>query len=175
MSTKSRVNKFGRSDKAAQHVRLYRWLRETAAWKSLEVVDRALYIELLGRYCGPSTNNGRIPYSVREAAEALHVGKSTAAEAFRRLQERGFIVSAQKGGFTCKIRHSTEWLLTEFNSDVEIPDLGIKAGDLARKDFTRWQPEKQKPVPLADRTISDGGQYDTSDRTELPREVAYGT
>jgi hypothetical protein len=175
MSRKSKVSTTGRSDKAAQHVRLYHWFRDTAAWKSLEAVDRALYIEVLGRYGGPGTNNGRIPYSVREAAEALHIGKSTAAEAFRRLQERGFIIPTQKGGFTCKVRHATEWLLTEFGSDVEIPDLGIKAGDLARKDFARWQPEKQKPVPLADRTIAEGGQYGTSDRTELPKKVAYGT
>jgi hypothetical protein len=175
MSKMRRISKIGRSDKAAQHVRLYHWFRETAAWKSLEAVDRALYIEVLGRYGGPSSNNGRIPYSVREAAEVLHVGKSTAASAFRRLQERGFIVPTQKGGFNCKVRHSTEWLLTEFGSDVDIPDLGIKAGDLASKDFARWQPEKQNSVPLADRTISEGGQYDTSGRTEPSKKVAYGT
>ncbi|MGF9764819.1 hypothetical protein AAII07_58095 [Microvirga sp. 0TCS3.31] len=161
MSAKSKTSKIGRSDKAAQHVRLYHWFRETAAWKSLEAVDRALYIEVLGRYGGPGTNNGRIPHSVREAAEALHIGKSTASEAFRRLQERGFIISTRKGGFTCKIRHATEWLLTEFGSDVDITDLGIKAGDLARKDFARWHPEKQDTLPYADRTISEGGQYGT--------------
>ncbi|MFC1455733.1 hypothetical protein ACETIH_03160 [Microvirga arabica] len=175
MSSKSKLTKIGRSDKAAQHVRLYHWFRDTAAWKSLEAVDRALYIELLGRYGGPGTNNGRIPYSVREAAEALHIGKSTAAAAFRRLQERGFIVPAQKGGFTCKVRHSTEWLVTEFGSDVDLPDLGIKAGDLARKDFARWQPEKQNTVPLADRTVSESGQHDTSDRIVLPKKAVYGT
>jgi hypothetical protein len=175
MSKKSKISKIGRSDKAAQHVRLYHWFRDTAAWKSLEAVDRALYIELLGRYGGPGSNNGRIPYSVREAAEALHVGKSTAAEAFRRLQERGFIVPAQKGGFNCKVRRATEWLLTEFGSDVEFPNLGIKACDLARKDFARWRPEKQNTVPLADRTVSESGQHGTSKWTEVPKKAAYGT
>lgn len=147
MTKKSKLGKIGRSDKTAQHIRLYRWLRETAAWRSLEAVDRALYIELLGRYGGPGSNNGAIPYSVREAAEALHIGKSTAAQSFKRLQERGFVAPARKGGFNCKVRHSTEWRLTEFACDVDIPDQDIKAGDLATKDFVRWQPEKQKPVP----------------------------
>jgi hypothetical protein len=174
MSRKPKLSKIGRSDRTAQHIRLYRWFRETAAWRSLEAVDRALYIELLGRYGGPGTNNGCIPYSVREAAEALHIGKSTAAQSFQRLQERGFIVPAQKGGFNCKIRHSTEWRLTEFPCDVDIPEQGIKAGDLATKDFACWQSQKRKSVPLADRTVSEDGQDGTSERTVRLKRVAYG-
>jgi hypothetical protein len=175
MSKKRKLGTTGRSDTTAQHIRLYHWFRETAAWQSLEVADRALYIELLGRYGGPNSNNGRIAYSVREAAEALHIGKSTAAQSFRRLQERGFIALAQKGGFTCKVRHSTEWRLTEFGCDVDLPDQGIKAGDLATKDFTRWQPRKQNTVPLADRTIPEAGQYGTSGRTVVLKKAVYGT
>jgi DNA-binding transcriptional MocR family regulator len=147
----------------------------TRAWRSLKAVDRALYVELLSRYGGPGTNNGAIPYSVREAAKALHVGKSTAAGAFQRLEERGFIFPVQKGGFNCKIRHSTEWRLTEFPSDVDIPEQTVKAGDLATKDFARWQPEKQKSVPIADRAVSETGQYGTSDRTVSAKKVIYGT
>lgn len=156
MRKKNRLSNIGRSDKTPRHIRLYQWFRDTTAWKSLEALDRALYIELLGRYSGPGSNNGCIPYSVREAAEALHVGKSTAAESFRRLEERGFIVPTQKGGFTCKLPHSTEWRLTEFACDVDVPDQGIKAGDLPTKDFMRW-PENQNTVPLADRTVPLGG------------------
>jgi hypothetical protein len=175
MSKKSKLANTGRSDGTAQHIRLYRWFRETPAWQSLEAVDRALYLELLGRYGGPGTNNGRIPYSVREAAEALHIGKSTASQSFRRLEEHGFIVPTQKGGFNCKVRHSTEWRLTEFGCDVDIPDQGIRVGDLATKDFARWQPEKRNTVPLANRTVPEGGQYGTSERTVLPKKAAYGT
>jgi hypothetical protein len=175
MSTRAKLAKTGRSDGTAQHIRLYRWFRETAAWQSLGATDRALYLELLGRYGGPGTNNGRIPYSVREAAEALHIGKSSASQSFQRLEARGFIVPAQKGGFNCKVRHSTEWRLTEFGCDTDIPDQGIKAGDLATKDFARWQPEEQNTVPLADRTVSEGGQDGTSEWTVLPKKAAYGT
>jgi hypothetical protein len=174
MNRKSKLSNTGRSDKAERHIRLHHWFMRTVAWRSLEAVDRALYIELLARYGGPGTNNGCIPYSVREAAEALHIGKSSGALCFQRLQERGFIIPVQKGGFNCKIRHSTEWLLTALPCDVDIPEQGIRAGDLARKDFVRWQPEKQKPVLIADRTVSGGGQYGTSDRTVPPKKVAHG-
>jgi len=58
-----------------------------------------LYLEVLARYGGPGSNNGRIPYSVREAAEALHSGKSTATASFKRLIDRGFIHPMQKEKF----------------------------------------------------------------------------
>ena len=175
MSRKSKLSRTGRSDKAPRHVRIYHWVMETAAWQSLEVVDRALYLELLARYGGPGTNNGALPYSVREAAEALHIGKSTASQSFRRLEDRGFIASAQKGGFNCKIRHSTEWRLTEFPCDVGIPDQGIRAGDLPTKDFVRWSHQKQNTVPIENRTVPQSGQYGTSARTMILKKAAYGT
>ncbi|MGF9764506.1 hypothetical protein AAII07_56415 [Microvirga sp. 0TCS3.31] len=65
--------------------------------------------------------------------------------------------------------------MAEFGSDVDIADLGIKACDLARKDFARWQPQKQKPVPLADHAVSKDGQDGTPEWTVLPKKAAYGT
>jgi hypothetical protein len=173
MSKKEKLSKIGRSDKAARHIRLYHWVMDTPAWQSLEVVDPALYIELLKRYGGPGSNNGNIPYSVREAAERLHIGKSTASQAFRRLEERGFIATAQKGGFNCKIRRSTEWRLTEFACDVDIPEQGIKAGTLATRDFVRWQPKKQNTVPIENRKVSGDGQDGALARTVPLKKVAY--
>src|SRR4051794_6203222 len=98
-------NRTGRSDKAANHVRLYHWLLESDAWKALDANARAIYIEMSRRYKGPGSNNGSISYSVREAAEALNIGKSTAARAFVRLQQLGFIVGTLKGTFNRKVRH----------------------------------------------------------------------
>jgi DNA-binding transcriptional regulator YhcF (GntR family) len=166
LKNSSKLKKTGRSDKAPRHVRLYHWFMETLAWKSLEVVDRALYIEILARYAGPGTNNGSIPYSVREAAERLHIGKSTAASSFRRLEEKGFVVATQKGGFTCKIRHSSEWRLTEFNCD--------QTGELATKEFARWSPEKQKSVPHENRSVPERGQYDIPPRTVQLKTAGNG-
>ena len=104
------------------------------AWQSLDTVARALYIELSRRYRGPNSNNGKIPYSVREAATALNVSRNTANRAFHHLEERGFIVANKPSGFNVKGRVSTEWLLTEFPDDT-------RAGvNIASKAFMRWKP-----------------------------------
>lgn len=135
MSRKGKLTKIGRSDKAPRHVRLHHWMMETAAWQSLSPVDRALYVELASRYNGPGTNNGRIPYSVREAAHRLHIGKTNASGSFARLQERGFIIVMREGKFDRKIRHSSEWRLTEFPCDL--------TGEMATKNFVRWIPPEK--------------------------------
>jgi hypothetical protein len=106
----------------------------------LDPVARALYVQLKRRFNG--SNNGSIGYGIRQAADDLHVGKSTAARAFRKLIDHGFIIPAKEGKFDRKSRHSSEWLLTEYPADIDIdhPDRGvrIRAYDAARKDFTRW-------------------------------------
>jgi len=112
------------------------FMLNTPAWKSLDATARAIYLHMAMRYAGPGSNNGRLPYSVREAAAELKIGKSTAARALNMLIDRGFIVTVQRGAFNLKKRHATEWRLTEFPSDID--DV------LATKDFTRWTPEKSK-------------------------------
>jgi hypothetical protein len=129
-------NKTGRSNGEARHVRLYHWLLATAAWRSLDPVARAAYVDLAALYNG--ANNGSIAWSIREAAQALLVSPATAARALERLEERGFIVREKQGAFSRKNRHATEWRLTEFNCDL--------SGELATKDFARWQPGAQVHV-----------------------------
>jgi hypothetical protein len=104
---------------------------KTPAWRDLDCVARSAYVELSSRYAGPGSNNGRIAYSLEEMARALSVGKATAQRAFRKLQANGFIVRMKSGCFNFKLRHSTEWRLTEFMCDV--------TGALATKEFTRWE------------------------------------
>jgi DNA-binding transcriptional MocR family regulator len=82
---------------------------KTAAWRSLSANARAIYVEMASRFGGPGSNNGRIPYSVRDAAKSLKIGKSTAARAIETLQDRGFIVEVTKGAFSLKVKHATEW------------------------------------------------------------------
>ena len=74
-------------------------------------------------------NNGQIGFSARQAAQAIHVSKDTAARAMIRLQERGFIVATTKGRFDRK-RHATRWRLTEFSCDL--------TGQPASRDFEAW-------------------------------------
>ena len=110
-------------------VRLTDRMTDTQAWLSLEGNARAIYVELATLYFGVGTNNGRIGYSIRQAAEAIHVSKDTAARALSRLQDCGFIVATTKGRFVRK-RHATRWRLTEFNCDL--------TGQLASRDFETW-------------------------------------
>jgi hypothetical protein len=116
--------------KADRHVRLYHWLMRSPAWKNLPPTARALYAELGKHYHG--YNNGKIGYSVREAAEDLNIAEDTAWRHFGILTERGFIEPVKKGAFSLKERHATEWRMTEFTCDV--------TGKPPTKDFMRWQP-----------------------------------
>jgi biotin operon repressor len=108
-------------------VALRHYMLNSAAWRDLNAVSRCLYVELARRFMGQ--NNGKIPYSVREGAKELGISKATVSRSFRQLIDHGFIVITQAGHFDYKMRHATEWRLTEF-------DCG---NDLATKDFMRWQ------------------------------------
>lgn len=131
-----RHNSTGRSQGTGRYVALTHWMMRSDAWRSLDCVARYAYIEMAARYAGPGSNNGRLPYSLREMAEALNVSKMTAQRALHKLQERGFIVETKRGAFNLKLRHATEWRLTEFGCDV--------TGALATKAFAQW-----KKGPLA--------------------------
>ncbi len=126
----------GRKKKQLAHVRLYNWVLTTPAYRSLSAGARALLVELYAFYNG--RNNGSIFLSVREAASRINVTKNTTPKLFRELEGRGFIRAGQRGAFTLKKRHATQWILTEFEY----------ANQAATKDFMRWAaPEIQKPVP----------------------------
>ncbi len=116
-------------DPSYKYVLLHRWMTNTDAWRDLDCVARQLYVEISMRYGG--SNNGRISYSLREAAADLHVSKQTAMRALDRLQDHGFIVQMKRGYFSLKTRHAAEWRLTEFACDV--------TGELPTKDFSRWK------------------------------------
>lgn len=123
-----RHNKTGRSKGEPRHVRLYHWLMQSDAWRTLAPAAKALYLELGFRYNG--SNNGRIGLSVRDAGDALQVSKATAARAFAELEQRGFVETVRKGHFDRKKRHATEWRLTEHRCDV--------SDTPATKAFMRW-------------------------------------
>jgi DNA-binding transcriptional regulator YhcF (GntR family) len=152
-------------DKAARHIRLYHWLLRSEAWQSLSANARAIYIEMATRYNG--SNNGQIPFSVRDAANRAHIGKNAADAALTLLQARGFIVATRRGGFNVKTKIATEWRLTEFSCAVD--------HSFATKDFMRWSPEKQNTVPKAGRTVPVAGQHGTCGGTVVTKVQRNGT
>jgi hypothetical protein len=134
-----------RRPREGRYVRLPEYMLACPAWRALDGNCRALYIELARRYRGPNSNNGRIPYSVREAALELSIGRSTAQRCFDRLQEHGFIKIGKRSGFNVKGRVATEWLLTEFADDRHG---GMTA--LGTKDFMKWPPQNSFHSPTTD-------------------------
>lgn len=116
------------------------------AWKALKASSRAVYVVLAQRYNG--SNNGRIALSARDAADLCNINKDTATKAFRELIELGFIECATPGGFSRKVRHATEWRLTQHRCDL--------TGALPTKAFVRWRPI-QNSVPNEALTGPDPG------------------
>lgn len=148
-------------DKPARYVSMAHYLIKSQAWKSLGCIERALYLDMAARYYG--SNNGRIGYSIRCAADELHIGTSTAKRALDALQDHGFIVAMKKGAFSLKVRNSTEWRLTEYQCDV--------SNKMATKDFMTWTadknktryPQRHRPVPVAAPTgICSGTEADSN-------------
>ena len=139
MTKARKLDRKGRATGTNRHVRLYHWLTDSAAWHDLDANARAIYVEISKRYAGAGSNNGRIPYSVREAAAELKIGKSTAHKAICSLVDHGFMVATTLGAFSLKQRHATEWRLTEHPCDV--------THALASKDFMRWTPDPNPTPP----------------------------
>jgi hypothetical protein len=72
--------------KIDRYVALFHWMMDTPAWKTLPPAARAIYVGLARHY--NSRNNGRIGYSVRQAAQDANVNKNTAHRMLSLLQER---------------------------------------------------------------------------------------
>jgi hypothetical protein len=121
-----------RSD--GRFLQLHHFLMDCPAWRSLLPSDKAVYIALAALYDG--TNNGRLAFSVRRAAEAANLNKDTAAKALSRLAERGFIEIVKEGHYHIKVRHSSEWRLTAHRCDVT-KQPGSRA-------FLRWHTENSE-------------------------------
>jgi hypothetical protein len=105
--------------KEARHVRLYHYFMTTPAWRDLSCYARAGYLEISISYGGTNSNNGRIPYSVREMAKNLNISVPTARRrVFKELVDHGFIIETKRGRYGKKRRYASEWRLTEFKCDV---------------------------------------------------------
>lgn len=126
-----------------RHVRLYEWMTNSPAWRSLDVYERCLYVEFKGRYSG--ANNGNIAFSGDEMCGALNCSNRPADRACDRLVELGFVKLATKGHFDWKARaegrsRASTWTLTEYPLDHP-----THSAMPATKDFMKWRPEKIPP------------------------------
>lgn len=136
-------NRKGRSKYPDRYMAVFYYFFECPAWRSLDTYARSVYLELRYRYNG--RNNGAISASTRELAKAINCSDKPITRALRELEERGFIVSIQKGSFNWKTRidgneknRASVWLLTELPQNEPVQEL------TARKDFMKWKPKNNK-------------------------------
>lgn len=165
MSRSAKKEGFG----SERYLKLRYWLLRSPAWQSLPGRARALYIDIAMRYNG--SNNGRISYSVREGAAALHVTKDSIGRTLKLLQERGFIVCTKVAYFTVKTtREASEWRLTEYDDDL--------THQHAAKSFMSWQPGEpdtneglrfRRRSDRRDRTVRPQGPHGPTRRTINPK------
>jgi hypothetical protein len=102
--------------KPDRYFQIHHYMLKTDAWRALSAAARAVYTQLGARYTG--SNNGKLSFSVREAAAECDIANNTAGRCFKELVDLGFIEATRLGGFSCKTRIASEWRLTAFRCDL---------------------------------------------------------
>jgi DNA-binding transcriptional regulator YhcF (GntR family) len=106
--------------KPGTYLKLRHSFLRSPAWQSLPAIARAIYIDVAARYNG--RNNGQIPYSAREGAQALQVTKDTAHRALRLLEACGLIRCTRRGSFNVKTqlaKSASLWSIPEYEEQTE--------------------------------------------------------
>lgn len=129
-----------RNEQRVEHwTKLIRNMMDTPAWRALSSTAQALYPWIKLEWKGAQyNNNGRLQFSVRQAAEAMGVNKDTANRAFIDLQLKGFIVVTQEArlGVGGAARSSL----------LEITELELPGQQGSRKLYLEWQPGGDFPA-----------------------------
>ncbi|NND21702.1 MAG: hypothetical protein HKO14_06405 [Silicimonas sp.] len=132
-----KTNKTGRSNKGEHGIFLTRRMLQTPAWRALSPKAQALYIWVKLEWHGPRfSNNGKLQFSCRQAAQAMGIGTNAAMIAFRELQAKGFTVVTRRGalGVEGEARGPSYEL-------TEIP-LSGSYSHTGRRLYEKWSEEK---------------------------------
>jgi hypothetical protein len=127
-------SKRGGKEPQEHYTKLVRTMMQEPAWRALPPVAQALYPWLKLEWRGPhANNNGKIRFSVRQAADALGVSRDTAARGFRELQAKGFIVVTEQACLgVAGAARAPAYELTE----IELPHGSSRGG---RKLYREWR------------------------------------
>jgi DNA-binding transcriptional regulator YhcF (GntR family) len=120
-------------------VRLFHWMLDTPAWRSLSGWAMAAYLDLAANYNG--TNNGELYLPIRKFTEGRDCSPATAARAINELVDKGFVEITRNSGFNIKShkRQARTFRLTVFFCDL--------TKSAASNTFTKWKPaEKHSSV-----------------------------
>jgi hypothetical protein len=136
-----------RAEKKDRYFVLHHYMLKTDAWKSLSAAARAVYLQLGFRYNG--ANNGKLAFSVRDAAGECNLDKGTASRAFKELVDRGFIEETRHGGLSKKTRIASEWRLTAFKCDLTGSLKTCAFMQRGGSEYSSHAPQKRGPLPGA--------------------------
>jgi hypothetical protein len=103
------------------------WELECSAFRALSADATRVYLFMRKKLDFDCLNNGRVPFSLREAQETLHSGWHRAANALAELAHFQFILPG-KADRGVTIRAASTWTLTAFPCGRGEPT----------KDFMRW-------------------------------------
>ena len=90
---------------------------DSPAMRACDAVSRVIFIEIVRRYNG--FNNGKIPLSVREAANKANVSPGTANKSIHKLVKVGLIKITKNSGFNMKGRLARLFEITFRKKDYE--------------------------------------------------------
>jgi hypothetical protein len=110
------ARKHDRETRKDRYFALHHYMLKTEAWKALSAPARAVYLQIGLRYDG--FNNGKLAFSVRDAAKECNLAKNTVGRALKDLVRLGFIEETRHGGLSRKTRIASEWRLTAFKCDL---------------------------------------------------------
>ncbi|MCF1710274.1 hypothetical protein L0V05_15785 [Tabrizicola sp. J26] len=132
-------NKTGRDTRGEHFTQVFRSVMDTPAWRALSTTAQSLYPWIKLEWRGARTNNnGKIRLSVRQAAEAMGVTANTAANGFRELQAKGFLVLTEQATLGIEGHART--------ASYEITELAMPGATVGRKLFMGWSRDHEFQV-----------------------------
>jgi hypothetical protein len=134
-----------------RYFQLHHYMLKTDAWKALSAAAVRVYIQIGSRYNG--ANNGRLAFSVRDAAGECNLDKGTASRSFKELIDRGFIEETRHGGLSKKTRIASEWRLTAFKCDLTGSLKTCAFMQRGGSEYSSHAPQKRGPPPGASRPL----------------------
>ncbi len=144
----TKIDATGRNG-SEHYTTMNRFMMSTPAWRALSTVAQAVYPFLKLEWHGPKfNNNGKIRFSVRQAAEAIGVCPNTANKAFHELQAKGFTVVMEKGALG--VRGMAR------GPSYEITELGTPGCNTPRMLYKDWRPGKDFEVVLHNANNPEG-------------------
>lgn len=127
-----------------KHIRLYASVTGCEAWRHLTGNAVKVLLALVARDNGK--RNGAIGLSSREAAEIAGLSERTAWRCLCELQEKGFIRCTDKGAFSRKVMHSTQWRYTWQAWPGGSPSAPTR-------DFEKWRCVEIHGCKICNRTV----------------------